>query len=70
MNTRLYLEHIDRKNSYTSVVLIYAVKHSSSSVIQLILDQGVDTELEDENGYTALDHAVILLRYDVVNLLS
>ena len=48
---------VNKKDSYNSTALHWAVKGGHRPMIQLLLEEGADIELRDENGRTALHWA-------------
>lgn len=57
---RLLLEHyayIDAESPNRSTPLMLAAKYGDSRVVQLLLDEGADASLRNEQGLTAIDFA-------------
>ncbi|MGI9217233.1 MAG: ankyrin repeat domain-containing protein [Hydrogenophaga sp.] len=70
---RLLLEHhayIDAESPNKTTPLMMAAKYGSPAVVQLLLEEGADATLKNEQNLTALDFAQRAERKDAVRLLT
>ena len=71
--TRLLLEHhayIDAESPNKTTPLMMAARYGSPEVVQLLLEEGADPALRNEQNLTALDFAQRAERKDAVRLLT
>ena len=71
--TRLLLEHhayIDAESPNKTTPLMMAARYGSPEVVRLLLEEGADPTLRNEQGLTALDFALRAERKDAVQLLT
>lgn len=61
---------LDRKDWSGRTALIWAANYGYIDVVQMLLYQGADARISDDDGRTALDHAEMYDRTEVVNLLK
>ncbi len=70
---RLLLEHhayIDAESPNKTTPLMMAARYGSPQVVQLLLEEGADATLKNEQGLNALDFAQLAERKDAVRLLT
>ncbi len=70
---RLLLEHhayIDAESPNKTTPLMMAARYGSPQVVQLLLEEGADATLKNEQGLNALDFAQVAERKDAVRLLT
>ena len=63
-------KNLNHQNNEGKTALHYAVKHEQPSMIQNLLDHGVDCHIKDNSGKTALDYAREWKRTDLYDLLE
>lgn len=63
-------KNLNHQNNEGKTALHYAVKHEQPSMIQNLLDHGVDCNIKDNSGKTALDYAREWKRTDLYDLLE
>lgn len=70
---RLLLEHhayIDAESPNRTTPLMMAAQYGTPAVVQLLLEEGADPTLRNEQGLTALDFAVRAERKDAAQLIT
>jgi len=70
---RLLLEHhayIDAESPNKTTPLMMAARYGLPQVVSLLLEEGADPTLRNEQGLTALDFAVIAERRDAEALIG
>lgn len=65
-----YFKALNYQNNEGKNALHYAVKSAKRTLIQNLLDHGVDCNIKDNSGKTAMDYARELKRFDICELME